>query len=140
MCLQYVEWATGTNNTDLFFSNAQALQLYQNHLNVTANRVNSISGVVYKNDPTIFAWDLLNEPRCTCYPSQTTNLATLPASCQPSCADSITVSRLSVPLPYISTQRKPLPPLLRAQGRTPPPPPPRALSPSYCRQTNRLQV
>ena len=96
VCMQYVEWATGTNNTDLFFSNPTALQLYQNHLNATANRVNSITGVVYKNDPTIFAWDLLNEPRCTCYPSQTTNIAALPPSCQPSCADSITVSSTSI--------------------------------------------
>ena len=27
-------------------------------------RVNSISGRSYKDDATIFAWDLVNEPRC----------------------------------------------------------------------------
>ncbi|MFD7127759.1 MULTISPECIES: hypothetical protein [Streptomyces] len=27
------------------------------------NRTNHYSGVTYKDDPTIFAWDLMNEPR-----------------------------------------------------------------------------
>ena len=27
-------------------------------------RVNSISGRAYRDDATIFAWDLVNEPRC----------------------------------------------------------------------------
>ena len=27
--------------------------------------MNTISGVMYRDDPTIFAWNLMNEPRCT---------------------------------------------------------------------------
>jgi len=28
-------------------------------------RVNSITKVEYRNDPTILGWELINEPRCT---------------------------------------------------------------------------
>jgi mannan endo-1,4-beta-mannosidase len=31
---------------------------------VVVGRVNSVNGLRYRDDPTIFAWNIMNEPRC----------------------------------------------------------------------------
>lgn len=61
----YAMWATGTNQTDTFFANPTAIGLYQNHIKQIITRTNTITGVKYSEDPAIFAWDLINEPRST---------------------------------------------------------------------------
>jgi hypothetical protein len=60
---QYATWA-GTN-ADNFYSDATCKTLYKNYVSKWLNRVNTVTGVAYKNDPTIFAWELTNEARCT---------------------------------------------------------------------------
>jgi mannan endo-1,4-beta-mannosidase len=46
-----------------FYSNQKAVDLFNDHIEFIVNRRNSISGELYKDDPTIMAWELANEPR-----------------------------------------------------------------------------
>lgn len=73
---QYVQWARdqGQNigSDDEFFTNLVVKGFYKNHVQTVLTRVNTITGVAYKNDPTIFAWELMNEPRCQSDPSGST--------------------------------------------------------------------
>ena len=48
----------------LFFTDADAKRIYKENVKFTVLRKNSVNGRVYKDDPTIFSWGLLNEPRC----------------------------------------------------------------------------
>lgn len=46
-----------------FFKNDAAQKAYFNHIETIINRTNSISNQKYKDNPTIMAWQLANEPR-----------------------------------------------------------------------------
>ena len=61
---QYVEWSPTASRHQDFFTDVGAFELYENTFETLANRVNSITGVAYKDDPTIMAWNLANEARC----------------------------------------------------------------------------
>jgi mannan endo-1,4-beta-mannosidase len=71
---QYLRWAGindaaddrypfGINNEKaiLFYSNPETRRLYREHLEKLATRRNTATGVVYRDDPTIFGWELMNE-------------------------------------------------------------------------------
>ncbi|XP_071691003.1 mannan endo-1,4-beta-mannosidase 6-like [Rutidosis leptorrhynchoides] len=70
---QYVKWGkeAGLNLThdDDFFSHPTLRGYYQSYVKTVLNRVNTITNITYKDDPTIFAWELMNEPRCQSDPS-----------------------------------------------------------------------
>ncbi|KAL1819214.1 hypothetical protein ACET3Z_014083 [Daucus carota] len=65
---QYVKWGkdAGLNLTsdDDFFSHPTLRSYYKAHVKTVLNRVNTFNNITYKDDPTIFAWELMNEPRC----------------------------------------------------------------------------
>ena len=54
----------GTWHHDDFYDDAVVREWYQNYVKTLVTRVNTITGVAYASDPTIFAWQLANEPRC----------------------------------------------------------------------------
>ncbi|GMN29395.1 hypothetical protein TIFTF001_002423 [Ficus carica] len=70
---QYVNWARShgqyLTSDDDFFKNSVVKTYYKNHVSTVLNRYNSFTGLHYKDDPTIMAWELMNEPRCTSDPS-----------------------------------------------------------------------
>ena len=75
---QYVHWVVKehpeTVNTNLnkegvlyhdqFWTNTYCKQWYKDYVVRLLNRTNTITGRLYKDDPTIFAWEIVNEPRC----------------------------------------------------------------------------
>lgn len=70
----YVNQSTTANHSlndtnyelhDQFYTDDDCRTFYRNYVNHTLNRNNTISGILYKDDPAIFAWLLANEPRTT---------------------------------------------------------------------------
>ena len=53
----------GINNERamLFYTNPETRRLYKEHLEKLASRRNTVTGVIYRDDPTIFGWELMNE-------------------------------------------------------------------------------
>lgn len=63
---QYVTWyrQQGAKYHDDFFTHPGIRQAYKDYAAHLIDRVNSIDGMPYRDDPAIFAWELANEPRC----------------------------------------------------------------------------
>jgi mannan endo-1,4-beta-mannosidase len=60
---QYVGWAGGSYHGD-FYTNPTIRKWFKGWINHLLNHTNSITGIKYKDDPTIMTWELANEPRC----------------------------------------------------------------------------
>src|SRR5712691_4516763 len=71
---QYLRWAGIQDAADdkyrfginseramLFYTNVETRRLYREHLERLATRRNTVTGVFYRDDPTIFGWELINE-------------------------------------------------------------------------------
>ncbi|MEO3809857.1 cellulase family glycosylhydrolase [Sphaerisporangium sp. B11E5] len=71
---QYVRWAGGAYH-DEFYTDARIRGWYKDWISHLLNRRNTLTGVLYKDDPTVMAWELGNEPRCKgsgVYPTSST--------------------------------------------------------------------
>lgn len=63
---QYLVWY-GLDKHPQFYTDERVKQAYKNYVAHLVNRVNTVTGVKYKDDPYIFAWELANEPRIRNY-------------------------------------------------------------------------
>ncbi len=61
---QYVAWRGGKYH-DQFYTDPLIRQWFTDWIAHLLNRTNTLTGVRYKDDPTIMMWELANEPRCT---------------------------------------------------------------------------
>jgi mannan endo-1,4-beta-mannosidase len=67
---QYVRWrASSSTETrqwyhDDFYTDARIKGWYQDWIRALLERTNTLTGVRYREDPTIALWELANEPRC----------------------------------------------------------------------------
>ena len=59
---QYLQWF-GLTGRDLFYGNADVKQAYRNYVEHLLLRVNTRTGRQYRDEPSILAWELANEPR-----------------------------------------------------------------------------
>jgi mannan endo-1,4-beta-mannosidase len=64
----YAAWATrlfgGPFDHDDFFTNAQMKQWWKDYALVLMNRINTFTGIAYRDEPAILAWEIGNELRC----------------------------------------------------------------------------
>jgi mannan endo-1,4-beta-mannosidase len=57
------DWGVYQEFVAQFYSNKKAIDLLNKHITFVVNRKNNYSNIAYKEDPTIMAWELANEPR-----------------------------------------------------------------------------
>lgn len=74
---QYVRWAWEegiglSSSNDSFFFDPAIRDYFKVYIKALLTRKNHLTGVLYKDDPTILAWELINEPRCITDPTGNT--------------------------------------------------------------------
>lgn len=57
------DWGTYQLFTTDFYTNESAMKAFEQHLAFIIQRTNPYTGKAYRDDPTIMAWQLANEPR-----------------------------------------------------------------------------
>lgn len=48
----------------LFYTDENCKSMYKTHVRTIIERRNAVNGRLYRDDPTILGWSLINEPRC----------------------------------------------------------------------------
>ena len=58
-----MSWNVMRDEISKFYNCKKCIQAYFNQVQFVINRKNTFSKILYKNDPTIMAWEIANEPR-----------------------------------------------------------------------------
>jgi len=71
---QYLEWSgvqvANADEGDLaFYTDPGIKAMVSSHIETLIMRRNTVTGKLYRDDPAIMAWNLINEPRCKTEPS-----------------------------------------------------------------------
>lgn len=64
---QFLGWSRTTwpgSQRETFFTDRDCQSMYQATARAFIERVNTVNGVMYRDDPTLLSWELINEPRC----------------------------------------------------------------------------
>ena len=56
----FTDWR-GITDEEAFYSNAQVISDFEQYISMLLNHVNTYTGIAYKDDPTILAWETGNE-------------------------------------------------------------------------------
>lgn len=60
---QYARWRSPSHSHDDFYTDETIRQWFKDSISTLINRKNHLNGKPFKEDPTIMAWELANEPR-----------------------------------------------------------------------------
>lgn len=60
--MQYVRWSPTATSRDDFYTDYYCRQYYRRYVHDVLTRTNTYTGLQYKDDPAIMAWELINEP------------------------------------------------------------------------------
>jgi endo-1,4-beta-mannosidase len=58
-------WADGKAQEQARLTRFMHSQAYKNYIHTVLTRVNTVNGRTYSEDPTVFSWELANEPTST---------------------------------------------------------------------------
>lgn len=59
---QYVTWRNASGNVQQFYTDTSIQAQYKDYVTAIVLRKNGLTGTLYRDDPTILAWDIANEP------------------------------------------------------------------------------